>query len=193
MMSAAVLAGALIQIPVGKISDITDRRYVLAAAAGGASIAGLLILILRPQSSYMVFGLVSIYGALAYALYSVAVAHANDHAGSGDFVKLSGGLLLLYGIGTIIGPLIGSQAMTIFGPAGLFAVTAGAQASMAAYAILRSFRRAPVPIGLRTLFRSTPSERALTPEAVRLDPRSAESGNMTSDFTSEPAASVLRK
>mgnify|MGYP003465541546 CR=1 FL=1 len=193
MMSAAVLAGALIQIPVGKISDITDRRYVLAAAAGGASIAGLLILILRPQSAYLVFSLVSIYGALAYALYSVAVAHANDHAGSGDFVKLSGGLLLLYGIGTIIGPLIGSQAMTIFGPAGLFAVTAGAQASMAAYAILRSFRRAPVPIGLRTLFRSTPSERALTPEAVRLDPRSAESGNMTSDFTSEPAASVLRK
>jgi MFS family permease len=171
----------LFQIPVGKISDLTDRRYVLAAAAAGATIAGLLILILRPQSAWLVFILVSIYGALAYALYSVAVAHANDHAGTGDFVKLSGGLLLLYGIGTIVGPLIGSKAMTLFGPAGLFAVTAGAQALMAAYAILRSFRRAPVPIGLRTLFRATPSDRSLTPEATRLDPRSNEGAVAAND------------
>jgi MFS family permease len=172
MMSAAVLAGALIQMPVGRLSDLTDRRYVLAGAAAGASIVGLVILFLRPQSTYLVLALVSVYGALAYALYSVAVAHANDFAASGDFVKLSGGLLLLYGLGTIIGPLIGSQAMGLFGPAGLFAVTSVAQAMIAVYAMMRSFRRAPVPVGLRSLFRSTPSERALTPESVRLDPRS---------------------
>ncbi len=172
MMSAAVLAGALVQMPVGRLSDLTDRRYVLAAAAGGAALTGLIILILQPQSSYLVFALVSVYGALAYALYSVAVAHANDYAGSGDFVKLSGGLLLLYGIGTIIGPLLGAQAMGVFGPAGLFAVTSAAQALIAVYAMMRSFKRAPVPVGLRSLFRSTPSERALTPESVRLDPRS---------------------
>lgn len=193
MMSAAVLAGALVQIPVGKISDLTDRRYVLAAAAGGASVTGLLILLLRPQSAYLVFGLVSAYGALAYALYAVAVAHANDHANSGDFVKLSGGLLLLYGIGTIIGPLIGARAMTAFGPAGLFSVTAAAQMSMAAYAILRSFRRAPVPIGLRALFRWTPSERALTPESVRLDPRSVENNDTAFKNSNEPTADSLRK
>ncbi|MGB8818731.1 MAG: MFS transporter [Rhizobiaceae bacterium] len=178
MMSAAVLAGALVQMPVGRFSDLTDRRYVLAGAALGAAIAGLLILVFRPQSSFVVFTLVSIYGALAYALYSVAVAHANDHASAGDFVKLSGGLLLLYGVGTIIGPMIGSKAMDLFGPAGLFAVTALAQGLIAAYAIIRSFKRAPVPIGLRALFRSTPSERALTPESVRLDPRSGDGDDM---------------
>lgn len=102
----------------------------------------------------------------------MAVAHANDYAAGGDFVKLSGGLLLLYGIGTIIGPLIGSRAMDLFGPPGLFAVTSAAQALIAGYAMLRSYKRAPVPVGLRSLFRSTPSERALTPESVRLDPRS---------------------
>ena len=164
MMSAAVLAGALVQMPVGRFSDLTDRRYVLAGAAFGAAVMGLLIVIFRPQSDFVVFTLVSVYGALAYALYSVAVAHANDHASAGDFVKLSGGLLLLYGVGTIIGPLLGSKAMDLFGPVGLFAVTASAQGLIAGYAIIRSFKRAPVPIGLRTLFRSTPSERALTPE-----------------------------
>ncbi len=172
MMSVAVLAGAFIQIPVGRLSDLTDRRYVLAGAAAGASVAGFVLLALKPTSSLVVLPLVAVYGALAYALYSVAVAHANDHAGPGDFVKLSGGLLLLYGVGTIIGPLLGARAMDLFGPAGLFVVSSVAQAGIGIYAILRSFKRAPVPIGLRSLFRSTPSERALTPEAVRLDPRS---------------------
>ncbi len=50
------------------------------------------------------------YGALAYTLYSIAVAHANDHAKPEDFVKVSGGLLLLYGFGTMIGPVIGAGA-----------------------------------------------------------------------------------
>jgi MFS family permease len=172
MMSAAVLAGAVIQLPVGRISDLTDRRYVLAAASAGASSVGLVLLAIQPQSSVVILVLVALYGALAYSLYSVAVAHANDHAGAGDFVKLSGGLLLLYGVGTIIGPLFGARAMDLFGPVGLFAVTALAQASIGAYAMMRSFKRPPVPIGLRGLFRSTPSERSLTPESVRLDPRS---------------------
>ena len=100
----------------------------------------------------MILVLVALYGALAYSLYSVAVAHANDHAGAGDFVKLSGGLLLLYGVGTIIGPLFGARAMDLFGPVGLFAVTALAQASIGAYAMMRSFKRPPVPIGLRRPF-----------------------------------------
>ncbi len=154
MMSAAVLAGAVIQLPVGRVSDLTDRRYVLAAASAGASFVGLVLLALQPQSSVLFVVLVALYGALAYSLYSVAVAHANDHAGAGDFVKLSGGLLLLYGVGTIIGPLFGARAMDLFGPVGLFAVTALAQASIGAYAMMRSFKRPPVPIGLRGLFRS---------------------------------------
>ena len=48
------------------------------------------------------------YGTMAYALYSIAVAHANDHA-KGDFVRVSSGLLLLYGFGTMIGPVIGAH------------------------------------------------------------------------------------
>lgn len=172
MMSVAVLAGAVIQLPVGQISDRTDRRYVLAGGAAGASLAGGALLFFQPQSAFVILPLVALYGALAYSLYSVAVAHANDHAAAGDFVRLSGGLLLLYGIGTIIGPLFGALAMDLLGPAGLFAVTAAAQATIAAYAMMRSFKRPPVPVALKGLFRSTPSERALTPESVRLDPRS---------------------
>ncbi len=172
MMSAAVLAGAIIQIPVGRFSDKTDRRYVLAAAATGAALVGLAMILFQPRSTGLILLMVAIYGALAYSLYSVAVAHANDFADPSNFVKLSSGLLLLYGAGTIVGPLFGALAMEHSGPEGMFAVTAIAHLLLAGYAMVRSVKRAPIPIGLRRVFRSTPSERALTPQSVRLDPRS---------------------
>jgi MFS family permease len=177
MMSAAVLAGAIIQIPVGRFSDKTDRRYVLAAAATGAALVGLAMILFQPRSTSLILVMVAIYGALAYSLYSLAVAHANDFADPSNFVKLSSGLLLLYGAGTIIGPLFGAVAMDRIGPEGLFAVTAISHLAVAGYAMVRSMKRAPIPIGLRRVFRSIPSERAQTPESVRLDPRSEHNPN----------------
>ena len=43
-----------------------------------------------------------------------------------EFVAVSGGLLLLYGAGTMFGPLAAGAAMTALGPEALFLVTARA-------------------------------------------------------------------
>lgn len=172
MMSIAVLAGALIQIPVGRLSDKIDRRYVLAGTAALSVSAGLLLLIFRPVAPGPVLWLIGFYGATAYALYSVAVAHANDFAEPSEFVKISGGLLLLYGAGTMAGPLLGAIAMEYAGPEGLFVVTSGAQALVCAYALVRTFKRAPIAENLKEPHRSMMSERVLTPETAQLDPRS---------------------
>ena len=42
---------------------------------------------------------------------------------------------------------------------------------LAGYTLLRIQRRAPVPIENREAFQTLPADRAVTPEAVRLDPR----------------------
>ena len=68
--------------------------------------------------------LVGFYGALTYPIYGLAVAHANDYADASEFVAVSGGLLLLYGAGTMFGPLAAGAAMTELGPEALFLVTA---------------------------------------------------------------------
>jgi uncharacterized membrane protein YfcA len=99
------------------------------------------------------------------------VAHANDHASAEDFVKVSGGLLLLYGFGTMIGPLLAAALMGWMRPEGLFIATALAHLALAGYTLLRIRARAPVPIEDRDAFKTQPAERALTPEALRLDPR----------------------
>lgn len=171
MMSLVVVAGAALQLPVGRVSDRTDRRYVLAAAALGAALFGLLVFVATPRSGAIVIAMTACYGALAYTLYSLAVAHANDHASPENFVKVSGGLLLLYGFGTMIGPVIGAALMGALRPESLFLATALAHVALAVYTVLRISRRAPVPVGEREAFKTLPAERGVTPEAVRLDPR----------------------
>jgi len=171
MMSLVVVAGAAMQLPIGRVSDSTDRRYVLAAASFGAAFFGLLVYIAAPRTGAIVIAMTACYGALAYTLYSLAVAHANDHAKPEDFVKVSGGLLLLYGFGTMIGPVIGAALMGWLSPEGLFLATALAHLSLGTYTLLRIGKRAPVPVDEREAFTTLPADRSLTPEAARLDPR----------------------
>jgi MFS family permease len=171
MMSLVVIAGAAMQLPAGRISDRTDRRYVLAAASGGAALFALIIFVFEPHGGLPVLVLSAAYGAFAYTLYSIAVAHANDHANAEDFVKVSGGLLLLYGFGTMIGPMIAAALMSGMRPESLFLATAFAHLALAAYTMLRIRQRAPVPIEDRDAFKTLPAERSITPESLRLDPR----------------------
>jgi MFS family permease len=171
MMSLPVVAGAFMQMPFGRLSDRMDRRYVLAGISAGGVLAGLALFLFKPQTPSLILTLVAIYGSMAYSLYSLAVAHANDHANSTNFVKISGGLLILFGLGTVIGPLIGAWAMDRFGPEGLFIVTAGAHLTIIIYAIQRTYRRASVPILGRQLYKYVLGERVLTPESAHLDPR----------------------
>ena len=171
MMSLVMVAGAAFQMPVGRLSDKTDRRYVLVGASFACAIVGVLIFLLTPRSGAFVIALTTAYGAFAYTIYSLAVAHANDHAKPEDFVKVSGGLLLLYGFGTMIGPVIGAALMGSMRPESLFLATALAHFALVGFSILRIRRRAPVPLEEREAFKTMPSERGATPQAARLDPR----------------------
>jgi MFS family permease len=185
MMSTTIFAGAVMQFPAGRLSDRIDRRYVLAALAAIAALAGLSIFLVEPSSVIMLMVLVGIYGATANALYPIAVSHANDFATPEDFVKISGGLLLLYGIGTIIGPTIGGPIMSATGPYGLFMITACAHVLITIYAIFRSRMRAAVPASERDAYSTINPGTMTTPESLQLSPRAAPFGEPTSTSVPE--------
>jgi MFS family permease len=171
MVSVTIFIGALAQFPAGKLSDRIDRRFVLAGLSGLAAFAGLAVAVIQPSHVYVLIGMVAVYGASANALYPIAVAHANDFASSEDFVKVSGGLLLLYGIGTIIGPTLGGPIMTSYGPYALFGVTAISHLLITFYAIFRSRQRAALPTAEKDNFSTAAAAPMATPESVSLDPR----------------------
>lgn len=173
MVSVTIFIGALAQFPAGKLSDRIDRRFVLAGLSGVAALAGLAVTLIQPSHVYFLIGMIAVYGAAANALYPIAVAHANDFASTEDFVKVSGGLLLLYGIGTIIGPTLGGPIMTSFGPYALFMVTAVSHLLISAYAIFRSRQRAALPTEEKDNFSTAAAAPMATPESAQLDPRAS--------------------
>ena len=85
------------------------------------------------------------WGAAAFPLYAISVAHANDYADPSDYVMVSSGLLLMYGIGAILGPLIASAMMALTNASGLYVFTGLVHLLLVMYAMHRIFRRASAP------------------------------------------------
>ena len=167
-MSLALVMGALFQVPIGALSDRMDRRFVLLGLAALALLVDLCFLILAPQSVWAVFTLIGAFGIAIFGMYPVIVAHASDHATPGAFLQTSGGLLLLFGAGSIGGPLLAGVIMSGIGPAGLFATTLIAHALLIAYGAYRISRRQAPKEEDKGNFRPAPFAATSTPQTMAL-------------------------
>lgn len=169
-ISTVIVGGALLQWPVGKISDLIDRRLVIMAAAGIGALAAL-VLAIAPVSLPVILGAGFVFGGAVLPIYALSVSHANDWASQDDFVMLAGALLLSFGFGAVIGPTVFSAVMQIFGSAALFYAMAMAQILLIAFGYWRIRTRAAVASADKGNFVSVTRS---TPEVFELDPRSAD-------------------
>jgi MFS family permease len=145
-MTATVAGGALSQWPLGTASDRFGRRkLLLAGAIAGVVVAALIVSRFDTLNFLSVNVLAAMWGATAFPLYAISVAHANDYAEPDDYVMVSGGLLLLYGVGAILGPFAASSVMTLTSAAGLYLFTGGVHLAMAVFVIHRMLRRESTP------------------------------------------------
>ena len=174
LMCVTIIAGAISQIPAGRLSDGMDRRKVIIGLAAASAVIGVLLVVIDPQGGWPLYLLFGIYGLCAYPLYGVAVAHANDSAKDGDFAKISSAMLLIMGVGLAIGPAIAPTLMNSIKPVALFIVTAAFHGALAISTLLR-MRIRPGARLRRTRFWPIFSDKSQTPEVVTLDPRSDES------------------
>lgn len=139
-MSIAVMAGALAQWPIGRISDRVDRRLVLLGTVTAAAVVGLLAAVL-PLGTTALFIFAALIGMTYLPNYAIAIAHAFDHADRSAYVETSAGLLLANGVGSVLGPVAASLMMAWMGAGGLFLFTALAQLALAGFILLRLRQR----------------------------------------------------
>ena len=170
----AMIGSIIFQMPIGKLSDMMDRRLVMIGTSLAGAMAGFLlagIKVVDGQPDILFFGAIIVFGGFIYSIYSLAVAHANDHADPGDFVETSSGLLIMYGIGSMIGPMAMAPIMDRLGPGGLFTGMGAGHILLAAFIIFRVSIRS-LPKNHETVdFQSVPLAKAQTPETYSLDPR----------------------
>ncbi|RAI61113.1 MFS transporter [Roseicella frigidaeris] len=140
-MLAAVLGGLAFQIPVGRLSDRFDRRLVLGALSLLFAVTVVLLSVL-PHRLGVVLPAAALLGGAMSTLYPVCVAHAHDRMPADRVVAVSANLILISGIGSVIGPLLGSAAMAWLGLDGLLYGMAAVALAIGAVAVLTSLGRA---------------------------------------------------
>lgn len=181
--SIPILAGAAAQIPVGVASDKFDRRVVLILIAVVALVSDALFVFGGFTSPWVNMAVVGLFGATVFSMYPVIVAHASDHAEPGTFIQVSGGLLLVFGIGSIVGPTIAGFAMTSYGASSLFAVTGVSHILLVLFALLRLRYASPVATEKKGSFQVSPMARVSTPETAAL---AADQAELSADRMSDP-------
>ena len=141
-MLVAVLGGLAFQVPVGRLSDRFDRRIVLALLSLGFALTAL-IMVFLPHPLPAILPAALLLGGFMSTLYPVCVAHAHDRMPADRVVAVSGRLILVSGIGSVLGPLIGASLMAHFEIDGVLYFMAAAALLLAGVAGLRGLMTAP--------------------------------------------------
>ena len=120
MMSAGILGGAFSQLPIGRLSDRTDRRIVI----GGVLVVWCFGIrawmgVRRYQSDAAVPGLMFLIGAATMPVYALCIGHASENT-SIPLVEVASGILVMNSLGSILGPLAVAALMDDFGPSSFF-------------------------------------------------------------------------
>lgn len=141
-MSAIVIGGAVLQWPMGALSDRIDRRRVIILATALCVGAEIALTLFGGAGYWTLLGLAGVFGACALPIYSLCIAHANDHANPADMVEVSSGLLLLFGLGAAAGPLLAGVLDQLLPFPALFAYMASVHVLLILFVLWRITRRA---------------------------------------------------
>ncbi len=174
-MSAGILGGAVLQYPLGWLSDKYDRRFILIIATLGAAAAGFFLTNIAYTNYHLNLLGIFLFGAFSLPLYSLSAAHANDHATKDEFIQIAAGLMFFWSIGAIIGPVISSLLMESFGARVLFLFTSAIHLVLAIFTLIRMRARSGVPAIQRKKFamliRTSPMMMKLTRKSSRKQPK----------------------
>jgi MFS family permease len=163
-MIAAILGGAALQYPLGRLSDHYDRRRVIFVVTALGAVAATLTGLYGHGEAAMVYAFA--FGATSMPLYALCVAHANDNISDG-FVEMASGILMMNSIGSVAGPAVAAGLMGWFGPPAMFYFAAVALAAAALWTLhrMRAHRTRREHV---QPFVPLPE---MTPAALDLDPR----------------------
>ena len=137
-MAVAMVGGAVVQFPMGWLSDAAGRRMTIALMSLGGILTSLFGLWADGQDYAWKVAGSALTGGLVFPMYAISAAHTNDATAPQQRVAAAAGLVLLFGLGSIFGPLLVGSAITALGSGGYYTVLAAALAlSLAASAATR--------------------------------------------------------
>lgn len=171
IMAITIFGGFVLQWPIGHISDKMDRRKVIFIVSCLTIVLSLMIAIMPTSKALLFYCLCWIFGGISFTIYPLCISHACDQVEVKDLVAATGGILLFYGAGCIIGPIIAPMFMKTLGPDGLFYFIALVASTLAVISFIRILEKKPIAKDDKLPYSNIPRT---TPLVSELDPRSEE-------------------
>ncbi|OUR78034.1 hypothetical protein A9Q83_08570 [Alphaproteobacteria bacterium 46_93_T64] len=169
----SVVGGALMQYPIGFISDKVDRRKVIVITAILTTVASILVYQSESIENKLWFmGAATLFGGFCMPLYSLFIAHTNDYLKPGQMVAASSGLILVNGVGAVLGPIVVAALMSVFGSTAFFLCMAVASLGIAGFTMFRMTIREAIPVEDQIDFVAMPVRSGYV--AVNMNPESEE-------------------
>ena len=170
------ISGAVSQYPIGKLSDIFDRRKVIVISTFGASLFALFAIISSGQmylpgdlatSKTWFFIFLIFFSCCSLPMFSLICAHTNDHISKDKFVAAGAGIQFTFGLGAMSGPFLCSIFMNIVGSNGFFIFLLFFHALIGIFGLYRMRIRETVD-NPDSQFVAMPS--TITPAGIELNP-----------------------
>ena len=122
-LSLFIIGGAIIQLPVGYLSERFSPRQLLGLFSGLTILASLTVNMVDSDQIFGIrnlFILVFIFGLTTMPLYSICAIHANNLIPAKQMTSLSASLIFIFAVGAIISPIFVGYLIQIFGPNAMF-------------------------------------------------------------------------
>lgn len=168
LMSIYFVGGFLLTYPIGKMSDLIDRRSVIVVVALLGTAASAAMLFITGDGRILLYLCAALVGGATQPLYSLCISHTNDYLTQKQMVAASSSMVMANGVGAVIGPNVAGFGLERLGAAGLPWSLIVAHAAIAVYALWRMARRPAISNEDQGTFVAMPAR--MTAVAVTLSP-----------------------
>ena len=167
------VSGALAQFPIGYLSDLLDRRKVIAICSLLGACAAFVLVFLSssifssPLVKFLFYVFIVLYAFCSLPLFSLNLSHTNDFISKDKFVAAGAGLQFAFALGATAGPFVCSLFMGFIGPEGFFIFLVFGNSFIGLFALYRMSIRSVVDNKDNQFF---PIPRSITPMGMELNP-----------------------
>ena len=172
------ISGAISQWPIGKLSDMFDRRLVLIYSTFAAAFFGLCAIFSAGQmylpdglasSKFWFYIFVILFAVVSLPMFAIILAYTNDYIPKEKFVVAGAGLQTAFGLGAMSGPFLCSMLMSFVGPNGFWMFLIFFHTVIGLFGVYRMRVRKSVEENPDSSF--TPMPESITPVGMELNPQ----------------------
>lgn len=155
-MVAVTFGAMLLQYPIGRLSDIFDRRLIILFVSIASFLTALVATQLGINTYWLLVLVMGVHGGLGLTVYSLAIAHANDYLTPRQMVATASALLMVNGMGAVVGPPLVAAAMDSVGSIAFFGLLSAVHLFLVGFASWRMLVSPATPTDAQGPFVAVP-------------------------------------